>query len=83
MNLEQAYSRILRKEKREREAVMLADWLIDHDSTVLELEKECMIPKSTAHRRLTITLKDVDYDKWLQCKNILKRHRRVYKKHKH
>ena len=73
--------RDLKIEKMEQEAVLLADWMIDNDSTMVEVSKECMIPKTTAFRRVTVTLKDVDYDKWLQCKNILKKHKRVHKRH--
>ena len=73
--------RHLKIEKMEREAVLLSDWMIDNDSTMVEVSKECMIPKTTAFRRVTVTLKDVDYDKWLQCKNILKKHKRVHKRH--
>lgn len=73
--------RDLKIEKMEREAVLLADWMIDNDSTMVEVSKECMIPKTTAFRRVTVTLKDVDYDRWLQCKNILKKHKRVHKRH--
>ena len=82
MSLEQYYKKMTKKDKMEREADALADWMIDHDSRVLELEDEFMIPKSTVHRRLTITLKNVDYDKWLQCKNILVRHKKEHKRHK-
>lgn len=71
--------KMTKKGKMESEAVLLADWMIEHDSRVLELEDEFMIPKSTVHRRLTITLKDADPDKWLQCKNILTIHKRVHK----
>lgn len=81
MNLEQYCKKMTKKDKMEREAVQLADWMIDHDSRILELEDEFMIPKSTVHRRLTITLKGVDPDKWLQCKNILKKHKKVHKRH--
>lgn len=80
MNLEQYYKKMTRKDKMEREAVLLADWMIDHDSTMVEVSKECMIPKTTAFRRVTVTLKDVDPDKWLQCKNILTRHKRVHRR---
>lgn len=78
----QLYRKMVMEERMEKEAILLADWMIDHDSRILELEKEHLIPKSTVHRRLTITLKNVDYDKWLQCKNILARHRKVHRKHK-
>lgn len=80
--MKSTYRSTLIKGRREKEALLLADWMIGHDSRILELEKECLIPKSTVHRRLTTTLKDVDYDKWLQCKNIMARHRKVHKKHK-
>lgn len=62
--------------EREKEALLLADYMIDHNSTIMELEKECMIPHTTAHRRITITLKDVDYDKWYECQRIIKKHER-------
>ena len=82
MNLEQYYKKMTQKDKMEREAILLADWMIDNDSTMEEVSKECMIPKTTAFRRLTVTLKDVDYDKWLQCRNILTKHKRVHKRHR-
>lgn len=62
------------KDEREKQALLLADYMIEHNSMIMELEKECMIPHTTAHRRLTITLKDVDYDKWCECQRIMKEH---------
>ena len=75
------YKRMIRHERMNQEAVVLADWMIDNKCTIRQLEKEFRIPHSTVHLRLTITLKDVDYDRWLQCKNILKKHKRVHKRH--
>ena len=55
----------------ERETIALADWLIDNRCTVRQLSKEFDMPRSTVHKRLQCDLRDVDCDKWKQCKAIL------------
>ena len=65
------YRRMIRHQRMNQEAVVLADWMIDNKCTIMQLEKEFLIPHSTVHRRLTITLKDVDYDKYKQCRSIM------------
>ena len=64
--------------RKEREAyivshqsIALADWLIDNRCTVRQLSKEFDMPRSTVHKRLTRDLREVDYDKWKQCRTIL------------
>ena len=56
---------------KQREMIALADWLIDNRCTVRQLSKEFDIPRSTVHKRLTHDLREVDYDKWKQCRTIL------------
>ena len=73
--MENLYKRMNTKEKRQTEAISIADWLIDHGSSIRKLAEEFCMPKSTVHRRLTVDLRDVDYDRWKQCQSILKFHK--------
>ena len=73
--LSQYTDSIEKRIKREEEAVALADWMIDTECTVAQLEKEFMIPHSTVHRRLVVNLKEVDEDKYQQCRRILESHK--------
>lgn len=63
--------------KIQNEALALAEWMIDNDSTLWQLSREFLIPKTTVHRRLTTTLKEVDHEKYEQCRNIMRRHKTV------
>ena len=73
--MENLYKRMNTKEKRQTEAISIADWLIDHGSSIRKLAEEFCMTKSTVHRRLTVDLRDVDYDRWKQCQSILKFHK--------
>lgn len=59
----------------EQEALLLAERMIENECTIVELEKEFCIPKTTIHRRLTKTLVFVDLSLWDECQEILKEHR--------
>ena len=63
-----------KKGRMEREALLLSDYMIEKQCTIMELEKEFCIPKATIHRRLTKTLALVDLDMWDKCQHILKAH---------
>lgn len=63
-----------KKDKMDKESELLADYMISTQCTIMELEKQFGIPKSTVHRRLTNTLPFVDLDKWSDCQYILKAH---------
>lgn len=63
-----------KKDKMEQEALLLADYMMNTQCTIMELEKEFCIPRTTVHRRLTKTLVFVDLDMWDECQNILKAH---------
>ena len=66
--------RDLKTEKMEQESLLLAERMIETQCTIVELEKEFCIPKTTIHRRLTKTLALVDLDMWNECQQILKEH---------
>lgn len=66
--------RDLKIEKMEKEALLLAEQMIETQCTIMELEKEFCIPRTTIHRRLTKTLAFVDLDMWDECQHILKAH---------
>ena len=70
-----SFVNVSRKEREayiiSRQSITLADWLIDNRCTVRQLSKEFDMPRSTVHKRLQCDLRDVDYDKWKQCKAIL------------
>ena len=73
--MENLYKRMNTKEKRQTEAISIADWLIDHGSSIRKLAEEFCMLKSTVNRRITVDLRDVDYDRWKQCQSILKFHK--------
>lgn len=73
--MENLYRRMNTKENIQSEAVSIADWLIDHGSSIRKMAEEFCMSKSTVHRRLTVDLRDVDYDRWKQCQSILKFHK--------
>lgn len=66
--------RMTSKDRMEREAVMLADYMIATSCVIEELVSMYGIPRTTVHRRLTKTLAEVDLDKWDSCQAILKEH---------
>ena len=66
--------KIKSRDEREREALMLADYIIKTRCTITELDRRFGIPRSTVHRRLSKTLIDVDKHKWEECKEIFKEH---------
>ena len=54
------------------------EWLIDNPKqSIRDIAKEFDISKSQLHRDLH-KLKHIDDDLYVQCKNILRRHRRSY-----
>lgn len=63
-----------KKDRMEREALLLGERMIETQCTIVELEKEFCIPRTTIHRRLTKTLVFVDLDMWDECQHILKAH---------
>jgi hypothetical protein len=65
------------EQRRETEAVQLAEWMIDNDSTIKQLQEEFLMSRSTIFRRLTVTLKYMDYDKYQQCQHILDKHAKL------
>lgn len=71
MNLYKKYRELKNQDQIHKEAVELADWMIDHRCTVRQLSKEFMIPRSTVFRRISLNLKEADYEKYIQCRNIL------------
>lgn len=53
-----------------------AEWLLDHPKDgVRKIAREFCISKSQVHRDLH-ELKYIDDDLYIQCRNILRRHRR-------
>lgn len=64
------------KEQREKESLRLGDYMISTNETILSMEKSLGIPKTTIHRRLTITLKEVNYELWKECKRIMGQHKK-------
>lgn len=53
-----------------------AEWLLDHPKdSVRKIAREFCISKSQVHRDLH-ELKHIDDDLYMQCRNILRRHRR-------
>lgn len=53
-----------------------AEWLLDHPKdSVRKIAREFCISKSRVHRDLR-ELKHIDDDLYVQCRNILRRHRR-------
>lgn len=65
------YRKIRKKQLIESETISMADWMIDNKCTIREVSKNFMIPKSTVHIRISISLKELDYDKWLECQKIM------------
>lgn len=64
----------MKRREMAHEATMLGERMIETQCTIVELEKEFCIPKTTIHRRLTKTLALVDLDMWDECQHILKAH---------
>lgn len=58
----------------EEEALMLADYMIKTRCTIIELDRQFGIPRTTVHRRLSKTLINVDNSKWKECQEIFKEH---------
>lgn len=53
-----------------------AEWLLDHPSdSIRKVAREFGVSKSQLHRDLH-ELKHIDDDLYVQCRNILRRHRR-------
>lgn len=65
----------MKKRDIEREALSLASQLISDDCTIRRLSKRSGIPRMTVYNRLAVDLKGYDVDLWLQCRNILLRHK--------
>ena len=63
-----------KREKMEQEALFLAERMIETQCTLVQLEKEFCIPRTTIHRRLTKTLVFVDLAMWNECQQILEAH---------
>ena len=64
----------MKRREMAHEAIMLGERMVETQCTIMELEKEFCIPKTTIHRRLTKTLALVDLDMWDECQHILKAH---------
>lgn len=67
----------LKDEFKRTELIRLcANYMIDYDMTVRDLEQELMLGRGTVHRMLTFELKYEDDDLYVQCKKILQRHKK-------
>lgn len=55
----------------ERRAVELAEYIVEHRSTVRATAKRFGISKSTVHKDLTERLEDIDRPLYMQVKEIL------------
>jgi len=65
-----------RESKIEDRCKTLADWLIDHPKdSIRKMAREFGLSKSQVHRDIH-NLKHIDDDMYVQCRNILRRHRR-------
>ena len=60
--------------ERQDDIIRAADYMIEFDYGVVKIAEELCHSKSTIHRWITEDLKYIDRDKWIQCKNILKKH---------
>lgn len=73
--LEVEYNRMKRKEVRVQRKIDIGNYLLDHrDYGVRKIAKEFMLGKSTVHQDLH-DLKYIDDDLYVQCMNVLKRHK--------
>lgn len=73
--MKKLYENMNRHQVIQLEAISIADWMIEHESTVRQLSREFCMTRSTVHKRLTVDLRDVDYDRYKQCQRILKFHK--------
>lgn len=66
----------LRRAEIEKRCKEEAEWLLDHPTdSIRKIAKEFCVSKSQLHRDLH-SLKYIDDDLYVQCRNILRRHRR-------
>lgn len=73
---EDSYGNIQFISESDNTKLTIAKYLIDRPKTsVRGLSREFGIPKSTIHEWLTNDLKYLDDDVYVQCKNILKKHK--------
>ena len=75
MSIDKEYRKARTIDKKKQQARDIAEGMIDHDSTVRQLSKEFMMSRSTVHRRLTKTLKELDSELYSQCQKILHTHK--------
>lgn len=74
-----AYKYFKRREIEER-CKEEAQWLLDHPKdSIRKIAREFCISKSQLHRDLQ-ELKHIDDDLYVQCRSILRRHRRYGKR---
>lgn len=59
------------KEYIELRCEMLADYICAHRSTVREASRVFGVSKSTVHKDVTARLREIDYGKFLEVKEIL------------
>lgn len=64
----------MKRREMAHEAIMFGERMVETQCTIMELEKEFCVPKTTIHRRLTKTLALVDLAMWDECQHILKAH---------
>jgi len=62
---------------KEQTIVEVAQAMIDYNWSCMQIQKKMFIPHSTAHRWLKYELKYIDDDLFVQCKNILKKHKKT------
>ena len=72
--MERFYKKLCKQEEIENRCIAEAEWLIDHPAVSLrELAREFNISKSQVHRDLQ-SLKYINDDLYVQCRNILRKH---------
>ena len=61
---------------REQIILDIARNMINYNYSCMQIEKEMLIPHSTAHYWLTRNLRYIDDELYIKCKNIMKKHKR-------
>ena len=64
------------KEYIEKRAIDIANYIIEHNTTVRQTAKQFGISKSTVHKDLTQRLKQYNYALYLQVREILEVNKR-------
>lgn len=75
-SIKEEYEREQRILAKEELTLDMAQWMIDHKCTIRDLEKEFLVHRSTIHYRLNHHLKNLSYDRYLECRRILTAHKR-------